>query len=111
MADDINTMLERLKFLEEEVFKSLWLTKEEVNFVALNNGAIIVKFRCLEDRSRILNLMPWLLDNCLFAMMAFIKGKDIDTYEFKTSLFWLRVYNIPLEYMECQTALGFGNAI
>ncbi|MBA0679822.1 hypothetical protein Goari_011568 [Gossypium aridum] len=93
------------------VFKSLWLTKEEVNFVALNNGAIIVKFRCLEDRSRILNLMPRLLDNCLFAMMPFFKGKDIDTYEFKMSLFWLRVYNIPLEYMDCQTVLGFGNAI
>ncbi|MBA0709096.1 hypothetical protein Golax_024162, partial [Gossypium laxum] len=75
------------------VFKSLWLTKEEVNFVALNNGAIIVKFRCLEDRSRILNIMPWLLDNCLFAMMPFIKGKDIDTYEFKMSLFWLRDRN------------------
>ncbi|PPD87370.1 hypothetical protein GOBAR_DD15693 [Gossypium barbadense] len=93
------------------VFKSLWFTKEEVNFVALNDGAIIVKFRCLEDRSRILNFMPWLLDNCLFAMMPFIKGKDIDTYEFNMSLFWLRVYNIPLEYMDCQTTLGFGNAI
>ncbi|MBA0795979.1 hypothetical protein Gohar_006793 [Gossypium harknessii] len=93
------------------VFKSLWFTKEEVNFVALNDGAIIVKFRSLEDRSRILNLMPWLLDNFLFAMMPFIKGKDINTYEFNMSLFWLRVYNIPLEYMDCQTALDFGNAI
>ncbi|MBA0787387.1 hypothetical protein Gotri_027388 [Gossypium trilobum] len=40
------------------VFKSLWYTKEEVDFVSLKEGVIIVKFGCLEDRSRILNLMP-----------------------------------------------------
>ncbi|MBA0871711.1 hypothetical protein Goshw_029170 [Gossypium schwendimanii] len=98
MAEDINAMLERLNFLEEEVFRLLCFTKEEVNFVAMKEGAIIVKFGCLEDRSRILNLMPWLFDKCLFAMMSFIKGKDIDTYEFNLSSFWLRVYNIPLEH-------------
>ncbi|KAH1047488.1 hypothetical protein J1N35_038272 [Gossypium stocksii] len=148
MVKDIDAMLERLKFLEEEsvqvistnvvnnfqsfetwavgkimveeksnrevmykVFKLLWFTKEEVNFVALKEDAIIVKFGCLEDRSRTFNLMPWLFDNFLFAMMPFIKGKDIDTYEFNLSPFWLRVYNIPLEYMDRQTALDVGNAI
>ncbi|MBA0599604.1 hypothetical protein Gorai_005815 [Gossypium raimondii] len=40
------------------VFRLLWFTKEEVNFVALKEGAIIVKFGCLEDKSRILNLSP-----------------------------------------------------
>ncbi|MBA0602688.1 hypothetical protein Gorai_002859, partial [Gossypium raimondii] len=48
------------------VFKSLWYTKKEVDFVALKEGVIIVKFGCLEDRSRILNLMSWLFDRCLF---------------------------------------------
>ncbi|MBA0573624.1 hypothetical protein Golob_000890, partial [Gossypium lobatum] len=47
------------------VFKSQWYTKEEVDFVALKEGVIIVKFGCLKDRSRILNLMPWLFDRCL----------------------------------------------
>ncbi|KAH1046716.1 hypothetical protein J1N35_037500 [Gossypium stocksii] len=50
------------------VFKSIWFTKEEVDFVALKEGVVLVKFGCLEDRSRILNLMPWLFDNCLFSM-------------------------------------------
>ncbi|KAK5846910.1 hypothetical protein PVK06_003211 [Gossypium arboreum] len=69
------------------VFRSLWFTKEEVNFVALKDEAIIVKFGCLEDRSRILNLMPWLFDNCLFSMMPFIKDKEIDSYDFNISPF------------------------
>ncbi|MBA0840767.1 hypothetical protein Goarm_003317 [Gossypium armourianum] len=57
MAEDINAMLERLKFLEEELavgkimgeeksnreamyrlFRLLWFTKEKVNFVALKEG-------------------------------------------------------------------------
>ncbi|KAK5794651.1 hypothetical protein PVK06_035890 [Gossypium arboreum] len=148
MVEDINALLERLKFSEEEsvqvisnniknnlqgfeswvvgkimaeekpnrkamyrVFKSLWFTKEEVNFVALKVGDIILKFVCLEDRSRILNLMPWLFDNCLFSMMPFVKDKDIDTYEFNMSPFWLRVYNVPLEYIDCQTVLDVGKVI
>ncbi|MFQ6663429.1 hypothetical protein Gotur_030966 [Gossypium turneri] len=53
------------------VFKSLWYTKEEVDFVALKEWAVIVKFGCLEDRSNILNLMPWLFDICLFFNDAF----------------------------------------
>ncbi|PPD68236.1 hypothetical protein GOBAR_DD34885 [Gossypium barbadense] len=92
------------------VFKSLWYTKE-VNFVALKEGAIFVKFGCLKDRSRILNLMPWLFDICLFSMMPFEKGKDIDSYEFWLSPFWLRIYNIPIELMDSQTALDVGNTI
>ncbi|MBA0688546.1 hypothetical protein Goari_006323 [Gossypium aridum] len=42
-TDKLNELLERLKFLEEEeamyrVFKLLWYTKEEVDFVALKEG-------------------------------------------------------------------------
>ncbi|PPR85315.1 hypothetical protein GOBAR_AA35374 [Gossypium barbadense] len=93
------------------VFKSLWYTKEEVDFVALKEGAVIVKFGCLEDRSRILKLMPWLFDKCLFSMVPFVKGKNIASYEFGLSPFWLRVYNIPIELMDRQLVVAVGNAI
>ncbi|KAH1031472.1 hypothetical protein J1N35_043646 [Gossypium stocksii] len=65
----------------------------------------------MEDRSRILNLTPRLFDNCLFAMLPFVRGKKIDTYNFNVSPFWVRIYNIPLEYMDRQTAIDVGNAI
>ncbi|KAG8495532.1 hypothetical protein CXB51_013393 [Gossypium anomalum] len=76
------------------VFRNLWYTKEEVLFVALKEDIIIVKYGNPEDRSRILNLTPWLFDNCLFTMLPF-----------------LRIYNIRLEYMERQTAIDIGNAL
>ncbi|MBA0715751.1 hypothetical protein Golax_014637 [Gossypium laxum] len=82
------------------VLKSLWFTKEEVSFVTLNGGVILVKFDNIEDRMRILNLMPWLFDQCLFVMLPFINGQELDAYEFNITPFWIRIYNIPLEHMD-----------
>ncbi|MBA0654147.1 hypothetical protein Goklo_021217, partial [Gossypium klotzschianum] len=140
MAEDINVLLERLNFSEEEwirvissnmksskiqgyeawavekimsgekvnknamyrVLNSLWFTKEDVNFVELKEGVILVKFGIKEDRTRILNLPPWLFDQCLFAMLPYVKDQDLDTYALNISPFWLRIFNIPLEYMDKQ---------
>ncbi|KAK5825733.1 hypothetical protein PVK06_020596 [Gossypium arboreum] len=148
ITEEINELLERLKFSEDEavqvistngdkniqgfeswavgkimaieapnreamyrVFRSLWYTKEDIDFVALKEGVVTVKFGYLEDQSRILNLTPWLFDRCLFSMLPFKKGKDIESYEFCLSPFWLRIYNIPIELMNSQMALDVGNAI
>ncbi|MBA0788661.1 hypothetical protein Gotri_000014 [Gossypium trilobum] len=40
------------------VLKYLWFTKEEVNFVALNEGVTLVKFSAIGYRTRNLNLTP-----------------------------------------------------
>ncbi|MBA0577680.1 hypothetical protein Golob_027832, partial [Gossypium lobatum] len=109
MAEDINELLEKLTFSEEEskrvfssnrfstnpkgykawavgkimsnerinkeamyrVLRSIWFTKEEVNFVALIDGIILAKFGVVYDRTRILNLAPWLFNQCLFALLPF----------------------------------------
>ncbi|MBA0707726.1 hypothetical protein Golax_019747 [Gossypium laxum] len=142
MAKDINVLLERLNFSEEEskrvistntkpsniqgyeawvmgkimsgekvnreamyrVLKSLWFTKEEGNFVALNDGVILVKFGNIDDRTRILNLTPWLFDQCLFAMLPFV---DV----FNIMPLWIGIYNIPMEQMDRQVAIDVGKAI
>ncbi|MBA0765368.1 hypothetical protein Gotri_014578, partial [Gossypium trilobum] len=49
--------------------------KEEVSFVALTEGVILVKFGAIDDRTRILNLSPWLFDWCLFALLPFAIGE------------------------------------
>ncbi|MBA0798370.1 hypothetical protein Gohar_008963, partial [Gossypium harknessii] len=71
------------------VFKSLWFTKEEGNFVALKEGVIL----------------------CLFAMSPFVKDQDLDAYAFNLTPFWLRIFNIPFEYMDRQVAMDVGKAI
>lgn len=41
-----------------KVLKSLWFTKEVVNFVAMLGDFFFVKFGAIEGRERILNLAP-----------------------------------------------------
>ncbi|MFQ6619423.1 hypothetical protein Gotur_001338 [Gossypium turneri] len=93
------------------VFKSLWYTKEEVNFVALKDGGILVKFCNEDDRKRILNLSPWLFDQCLFNMVPYSKDKTMEEYDFNHTPFWVRIANIPMEYMDRDMALEVGTAI
>ncbi|MBA0634359.1 hypothetical protein Godav_028802 [Gossypium davidsonii] len=62
------------------VLKFLWFTMDKVNFVALNEGLILVKFGNTNDRTRILNLTPWLFDQCLFVIPPFVKGQELDDY-------------------------------
>ncbi|MBA0568696.1 hypothetical protein Golob_006169 [Gossypium lobatum] len=113
-TDELNELLERLKFSKEESVQGVQVDvvyKRRGGFVALKEGVMIVKFGCLEDQSRILNLTPWLFNICLFLMLSFEKGKGIKSYEFWLSPFWLRVYNFPIELMACQTAIDVGNAL
>ncbi|KAG8492953.1 hypothetical protein CXB51_010216 [Gossypium anomalum] len=148
-AKDINKLLEKLNFSEEEatkvistklgsinsqgfeawairkimsiekvnreamywMFKSLWFTKEEVNFVALKEGVFLVKLGNVEDRKRILNLSPWLFDQFLFAMLPYVKEQEVESYAFNLTPFWGRIFSIPLEYMDTQVAMDVGSAI
>ncbi|MBA0839344.1 hypothetical protein Goarm_005082 [Gossypium armourianum] len=105
MAKDITEMSERLNFSEEGS------NKDEFSFVALNEDVILVKFENMKDRTRILNLMPWLINQCLFVMLPFIKGQELDGYEFNIHPFWIRIFNIPLEQMNRQMAIDVGKAI
>ncbi|KAG8472680.1 hypothetical protein CXB51_034614 [Gossypium anomalum] len=120
MTEEIIELLERLKFSKDEAVQVIningdkniqgfesWDVGKIMALEAPNREAmfVIVKFECLEDRSQILNFMPWLFDRCLFSMLPFKKGKDIESYEF-----WL-IYNIPIELMDRQMALDVGNAI
>ncbi|MBA0854565.1 hypothetical protein Goshw_001784, partial [Gossypium schwendimanii] len=93
------------------VLKSLWYIKEEVNFVALNDATILVKFGNIEDRTRMLNLTPWLFDQNLFPLFPFAKGQEMDDYEFNIMPFWIRIYNIPFEQMDREVAIDVGKAI
>ncbi|MBA0736621.1 hypothetical protein Gogos_010156 [Gossypium gossypioides] len=93
------------------VIKSLWFIKEEVSFVALNDGVILVKFGNIDDKTRILNLITWLFNQCLFALLPFVKGQELDDYVFNITPFWIRIYNILFEKMDRRAAIDVGKAI
>lgn len=71
------------------VLKSLWFTKETINFVAMMEGLFLVKFGSKEDKERIFNLAFWSFDQCLFSMVPFVKGQDMSCYNFHHVPFWV----------------------
>ncbi|KAK5843213.1 hypothetical protein PVK06_005662 [Gossypium arboreum] len=74
MAEDINRLLMKLIFSEEEA-------------------------------TRVMST------KCLFNMVPYIKDQEIKAYAFNHSPFWVRISNIPMEYMDRLIALEMGNAI
>ncbi|PPR99258.1 hypothetical protein GOBAR_AA21415 [Gossypium barbadense] len=94
VAEDINILLERLNF-EGKINKDL----------LRRMSMILIKFGAIEDRTQILNLSPWLLDQYLFAMLSYVKDQELDAYAFNILPFWLRIFNIPLKYMDRQVVL------
>ncbi|MBA0556226.1 hypothetical protein Golob_026342 [Gossypium lobatum] len=44
-------------------------------------------------------------------MPPFVKDQDLDAYAFNLTPFWLRIFNIPFEYMDRQVAMDVGKAI
>ncbi|MBA0799837.1 hypothetical protein Gohar_010326, partial [Gossypium harknessii] len=74
MVEELNELLEKLAFFEEESNRLFSFTrlssnsKEEVNFVELREKVTLVKFGEVEDRIRILNLALWLFDQSIFSL-------------------------------------------
>ncbi|MBA0765532.1 hypothetical protein Gotri_014712 [Gossypium trilobum] len=101
----------KLDFESDYANLSIWFTKEEVNFVAIKEGVILVKFGNVDDRKKILNLSPLLFDQCLFSMLAYVKDQEVETYAFNLIPFWVRIFNIPLECMDRQVAMNVGSTI
>ncbi|PPR91156.1 hypothetical protein GOBAR_AA29530 [Gossypium barbadense] len=93
------------------VLRSMWFTKEVVNFVELKEKVILVKLRDVDVRKRLLNLNPWLFDQNLFSLTSYVKDKEIEEYIFNLSPFWVRLYNIPFDQMDRKIVLKVGETI
>ncbi|MFQ6629184.1 hypothetical protein Gotur_006977 [Gossypium turneri] len=109
MTEEINDLLERLKFLEEE--STQVIIKNDVHSVRSFESWAVGKIMATEAPNREAMYRVFKSLWCLFSMLPFEKGKDIDSYEFWWFPFWLRIYNIPLELMDRQTALNVGDAL
>ncbi|MBA0648872.1 hypothetical protein Goklo_016511 [Gossypium klotzschianum] len=85
MEEDINVLLERLNFSEEEskrVISSNQYSTNPKGYKAwavgkILKGVILVKFNAIDDITRILNLSPWLFDQCLFTLLLFDKDQGV----------------------------------
>lgn len=65
------------------VLRSLWYTKEWVNFVEVGSGCFPIKFGTLEDRDRIFCMALWLFDQHILSMVLYVKDKAWSKYNFQ----------------------------
>lgn len=93
------------------VLRSLWFTTEPNSFVELEDGVFLVKFGRVDDREKILGMVPSLFDQCFLSMVPFEKDNSPSKYNFVQVPYWIRIYNVPLECMERNVTLELGGAI
>lgn len=93
------------------VLRSLWYTKDWVNFVEIGEGTFLVKFGTMEDRERILNLSPWMFYQYILSLVPYEKEKDLSLYNFSIVPFWIRVSNVPMEMTDRQLVMEVGSAV
>lgn len=94
-----------------QVLHSLWYSNEWVNFVEVGFGCFLIKFGTKEDRDRIFSMAPWLFDQHILSMVAYVKDKNLLEYEFNMVLFWVRVFNILMALMDRRVDMVVGEAI
>lgn len=63
--------------------RSLWYTKEWVNFVEVEESTFLVRFGSLEDRDRILSLAPWFIDQHILSLLPYVKDQETQSYKFE----------------------------
>lgn len=93
------------------VLRSLWYTKEWVNFMEVEDNLFLIKFRSPEDSDKILSMAPWSFDQHILSLLPFVKDQDWQIYSFELVPFWIRAYNIPMSCMGRQLALEIGGAV
>ncbi|PPD81922.1 hypothetical protein GOBAR_DD21139 [Gossypium barbadense] len=49
--------------------------------------------------------------HCLFNTVPYVKDQEMEAYAFNRSPFWVRISNIPMDYMDRLIALEVGNVI
>lgn len=93
------------------VLRSLWYTKEWVNFMEVGSGCFLIKFGSVEDRYQIFSMAPWLFDQHILSMVPYVKDKAWSKYNFQMVPLWVSVLNIPIKLMDRRVAMEVGGAI
>ncbi|KAK5771601.1 hypothetical protein PVK06_047826 [Gossypium arboreum] len=123
MEEDINSLLEKLNFSEEETAKifcknldsnnsqgfEAWAIGKLLFVEKVNREAMYRVFKSIW--MKILNLSHWMFDQYLFVMLPFVKYKEIESYAFNLSPFLVRIFNIPFECLDRSVAMEVGNAM
>ena len=97
----------------KEAFKStiqqLWRGPQRVTIKEVRNNLFLAIFETKEHMNDILDKSPWSFDKRLVLLKRFTSDVSSENVTFQQSLFWIRVFNIPIKSMN--STVGITNEI
>ncbi|MBA0609098.1 hypothetical protein Godav_021218 [Gossypium davidsonii] len=128
MAKDINVLLERLNFSEEESKRVIstntkpsniqgyeaWVVGKIMSGEKVNREAmyrVLKSYGLLRKKNENPKPDPVALRSMFVCDVTICKGPRTYNYVFNIMPLWIRIYNIPMEQMDRQVAIDVGKAI
>ncbi|KAE8687139.1 hypothetical protein F3Y22_tig00111022pilonHSYRG00109 [Hibiscus syriacus] len=93
------------------VFRSIWGHAILSESSILKDNMFLFKFKTLSDKLAIMKRTPWSFEGMLLAIVHFDPTLSLEEFDFRPLAVWVRIYELPLEYMKIETAEKIGNRI
>jgi hypothetical protein len=86
----------------ETIKTTLWRwgkLQESPNFKVLGENLFLIEFFSMQDKKRILDSRPWVIEGSLLLVEDFDGSTAPTSYTFDKAAFWVRMINLPLGCM------------
>ncbi|KAL4324997.1 hypothetical protein GQ457_11G001760 [Hibiscus cannabinus] len=93
------------------VYFSVWKKQPLEDAASLGPNMFLFKFRKVEDKDFVLGRCPWTFDGELLALKPFDRLLTPKEYNFHPLPIWIRIYDVPLGYMNSKAGETIGNKI
>ncbi|XP_065636818.1 UPF0481 protein At3g47200-like [Quercus suber] len=85
-------------------FTSIWKTRNGFQIRNLGDHKLLFIFDNGSDAERVLQNEPWSFDKHLIVFQRYNKDTTLENYSLNEAALWVQVHNIPLGYMDKETA-------
>ncbi|XVE92558.1 hypothetical protein REPUB_Repub01dG0108000 [Reevesia pubescens] len=85
-------------------FLIIWKLAKAVEVSFLEENLFLFKFESVKDKHRILDRAPWSFDKSLLMLMDYDGNLRACDYVFNRVAFWIRLYSVPLKWMNKEFA-------
>ena len=107
--------LQTNKDFNKEAFKAtcgnLWRSNQGVTIKDVGQNLFIAIFGSEEHLTSVIDKSPWSFDKKLILMKRFHGDSSPANVTFSHSLFWIRIFNIPIKCMNKAVGTRIGNKV
>lgn len=91
--------------------KKSWNPSKGLEYSAVGDNLFLFKFNDIVDKRKVMAGCPWAFDGSLLVVSDYIGNIQLSKVKLDHCSFWVRVYNLPLGWMNRKTADFIGNKL